>query len=188
MMNITNYPNYNLPQVRNSNLNFKGYERISLNCVDSFISKQELNIRKLQKKHFNAYSTIDKILIKLNLKKDLSEDMAILDHLGTDPWLYKGKISIRSYGQEHQMHLAEMGLDENKVLDNVTDIRCCGDFRHSKLKDMRNIERIGKNLYLNQSGITDLRNLKIVDRHVYLNEHLSKKDFANVEVCGCILR
>lgn len=144
---------------------------------------------ELKKKHFNALSLKDKLLIKVGLREDITTSMAILDHIGAAPVKLKGEntISINSYGYPELNKIKKLGLKEDEVIKHVSTIRRYADFNDSSLTDLVNIRRVGHNLYLGSSKINNIDGLKYVGRHVYLNENLSKKDFENTYVYGCIL-
>lgn len=192
MNTIINYstPNYYLSRPAN-NVKFTGARDDAMKkFVASFTKTSELTekLTELRNKHFEHYSFMDKALIKLGLKKDYSENMAIFEHLGVNPYMdKKGYIIIDKYGESEQFKIKNLGINEEKLFDGVSQIIRNGDFRKSSLTSLKNLKMVRGNLYLNESKIDNLGNLRSVGRHVYLNEHLAENDFAEVCVDGCIL-
>mgnify|MGYP004653273559 FL=1 len=181
-------------QMNNSNniTSFKGFGIKGLKGFKSaaqFGNKLPQELKGLEQKYFKEYSLMDKVLIKLNLKKDNSAAMAVFDSLGMEPKRYKnGSISVKKFGTYEQDFIHDMGLNENKLFKTISTVRGNAEFdKNSQITSLGNLEDISGNLYLRDSKINDVGNLNYVGRHVYLNEHLNKENFDNVHVFGCIL-
>ena len=84
-------------QMNNSN-NITSFKGFGIKGLKSFKSATQIEnklpqeLKGLEQKYFKEYSLMDKFLIKLNLKKDNSAEMAVFDSLGMEPIYSKGKI------------------------------------------------------------------------------------------------
>lgn len=181
-------------QMNNSNniTSFKGFGIKGLKGFKSaaqFGNKLPQELKGLEQKYFKEYSLMDKVLIKLNLKKDNSAAMAVFDSLGMEPERVRyGSISVKRFGTYEQSFIHDMGLNENKLFKTISSVRGNAEFdKNSQITSLGNLEDIYGTLYLRDSKINDVGNLNYVGRHVYLNEHLNKENFDNVHVFGCIL-
>ena len=176
----------------NNITSFKGFGIKDFKFLNPTLHKgrklpQEL--KSLEHKYFQEYSLKDKILIKLNLKKDNSAAMAVFDSLGLQPERFNdGSISVKKFGTHEQYSIHNMGLNEKKLFKNISAIRGNAEFdKNSQITSLENLEEISGNLYLRNSKIDNVGKLNHVGRHVYLNQHLGNNNFKDVNVDGCIL-
>lgn len=172
---------------------FKGKTKFGMHSIKSTIKNctgfpEELN--GLKQKYFNEYRAIDKILIKLRLKQDNSEEMAVLAAVGVKPQRrYNGTISVERFCAGEQAAIRDMGLDESKIFKRISDVRKNAEFdENTNITSLENLESVNGNLYLAYSKVNRLGRLRTVGKHVYLNNRLNEKDFSDVNVYGCILK
>ncbi len=181
-------------QMNNSN-NITSFKGFGIKGLKGFKSATQIEnklpqeLKGLEQKYFKEYSLMDKFLIKLNLKKDNSAEMAVFDSLGMEPKRYNdGTISVKRFGTYEQSFIHDMGLNEKKLFKTISSVRGNAEFdKNSQITSLENLEDISGNLYLRDSKIDNIGKLNYVGRHVYLNEHLNKESFDNVHVFGCVL-
>lgn len=186
---ISSQNSYTTPHVTS----FKSIAKLSMHSIKSPVkggTRFPEELEGLKQKYFNEYHSMDKILIKLKLKRDNSEEMAILASVGAKPQRrYDGTISVERFCINEQVAIRGMGLDENRIFKRISDVRKNAEFdENTNITSLGNLESVNGNLYLKYSKINSLGNLRTVGRHVYLNDCLDEKDFSNVDVCGCILK
>ncbi len=172
---------------------FKGMTKFGMHSIKSTIKSgtgfpEEL--KGLKQKYFNEYGSIDKVLIKLRLKHDNSEEMAVLAAIGVKPQRrHNGTISVERFCADEQAAIRDMGLDEGKIFKRISDVRKNAEFdEKTNITSLENLESVNGNLYLVYSKVNRLGRLHTVGRHVYLNDCLNEKDFSDVNIYGCILK
>ena len=99
-------------------------------------------------------------------KKELADDiknnnfMNIFEYFGMNPREDKdGNITLYCYRQPDEFTFKDLGIDENKLFENVVKIKNSADFSHSDLKVLANLEEIGLDAVFGKSQITSLPKL-----------------------------
>ena len=70
---------------------------------------------------------------------------------------YSGIVDGKSYS------LSDLGIDENKLMENISVILCGMDLSGSMLTSAVKLRKVGKRIYFSDSKISDLRNLEILN-------------------------
>lgn len=116
-----------------------------------------------------------------------------------------GTFNISHYEQpDFDISFSDLGINENKLIENVKEIHYDGDFRNSRIKGFKNLKFIGGDALFHNSSIVDLGsleyiagdahfegsnivstgNLKTVDIDLHIwNSKL--KNLGNIECIGC---
>lgn len=101
-------------QMNNSN-NITSFKGFGIKGLKSFKSATQIEnklpkeLKGLEQKYFKEYSLMDKLLIKMNLKKDNSAEMAVFDSLGMEPKRYNdGTISVKRFGTYEQSFIHDV--------------------------------------------------------------------------------
>ena len=115
--------------------------------------------------YYNSKNAADKIKA---LQNKVSEALAennkfkILQALDFEPELLNdGTFSISHYKQ-FEINLKEIGINEETLLDNVSEIRGNADFCDSEIKSLKNIKQILGDADFCNSIVTDLGNLETI--------------------------
>lgn len=136
--------------------------------VDTFIRKKSVAMEeKALYTYYNSKNAADKInTLKNKVDNALAENnyFKILEILGFEPEvLDDGSFSINEYKQfSSDISLKEIGLDEEKVIENVSEIRGNAEFCDSEIKALKNIKRILGDADFCNSIITDLGELESI--------------------------
>ena len=74
----------------------------------------------------------------------------------------KGELIISHYAQPKKCSFEDYGIDEDKLLQQVSEIEGDADFKSSKATSLWNVKKIGGNAEFTKSEIQDLGELKII--------------------------
>jgi hypothetical protein len=142
-------------------------------------------------------NTVGQVRADIGEAIDKNDVYRIMEYFGFKPeYLEDGKISIVAYMQPRQANFSELGIDENRLFEEITEIRTNASFRNcaaSSLKNVRKIggmvifaessildggalEEIGGDLYLANSKITKLPNLKSVGGNICVKNSSIKRE------------
>ena len=112
-----------------------------------------------------AKAKIDSIKIKADLKDaiETNDAKAIYNYFGIETEENDDKtLTISFYRQPKNLTFEDLGIDENKIFENVKKIKHYADFRGSSLTNLGKLEYIGADTSFACSKIRNLGNLKYI--------------------------
>ena len=81
----------------------------------------------------------------------------------------EGKLILDCYKQPDKFTFEELGINENKLLKDVVEIKGDADFRFSELTKSDDLRRIGGNANFTYSEVKNLNNLKSISGNAYFS-------------------
>ena len=109
------------------------------------------------------------------MRKDIGEAIdnndvfSIMEYFGFSPKLLEdGTISIAGYMQPRYNTFFELGIDENKLFEKISEIRGNAAFRNCSACSLKNIRRIGGMANFNESSLIDTGALEQIGGDLYL--------------------
>lgn len=136
--------------------------------IDEFIKNNKLNLGRSDEKLLTEAINRKKDFLELKeiLKDDITNNnqINIFNKVGIsankNP---NGEIIISHYSQPNTgFTFKDLGIDENKLLKNVVEIKGNGDFIHSNLTIANELRKIGKDANFMYSKIKSLNNLEYI--------------------------
>lgn len=155
-----------------------------------YAKKTKIEIEQLKKKFNTEYTSADKLAITLGLKKDYTNPEVLLNEFNFVPKKQQdGTYSILYYKQPDDYTFEDIGINEQNLIDNVSEVRNNADFSSSNIKTFNTLKKVGKDfditnskitslgavesiggrLIANNSNLMNLGNLEQVGRNVFLN-------------------
>jgi len=127
----------------------------------------KMEFLKLQKKYKinKKDSGLNKVLYKIGIKsKKQKNNISIFKKFGiTSEKLQDGTISISQYKQPSDYFTyADIGIDENELFKNVSEIKGNANFRNTALKSLNHLQAIYGNATFANSNLEDLGDLKLI--------------------------
>ena len=145
------------------------------NAVNDFIGEKGC---ALKDKAFETYHEAKKQALKLKkYNNDLKEAIAnrdnfkIFEYLEYEPILLAdGTISINEYRiPTEEFSFEDLGINEEILFEDVSEIRGDCDFSDSKLKTLKKIKQILGTVYFSNSAITELGELEFIKEDVHFD-------------------
>jgi len=147
-------------------------------------TKIKNEIQKLKKKFNTEYTSADKLAIELGLKKDYTNPEVLLNELNFVPKKQKdGTYSILYYKQPDDYTFEDIGINEQNLIDNVSEIRNNANFNSSNIKTFNTLKKVGKHLDVTNSKITSLGTIESVRGELRANNS-NLIDLGNLEYVG----
>ncbi len=96
----------------------------------------------------------------------------------------QGKLILSHYMQPFDnISVCDLGIDEDKLFENVVEIKGDADFSKSKLTSLHNIKKIGGDLIIGDSTISDIGALESIEGNAdFRNTHI--RNFKNLTTVG----
>ena len=109
---------------------------------------------------------------------------AILNNFGIETVKNEnGLYTISHYEQPKKYTYKDLGIDENKMFEQIERIDDYAIFCNSELKDLGSVKSIGGNAYFGESKIKDLGQLETIEKRAFaMDSKLNQKSFEKVDV------
>ncbi len=143
--------------------------------IKRYINENELKLSGKAKINFdeaqNLYKDFENIQTELNKAIKSNNAELIYKYLGFEPEINENReLSIREFKQPSKYtSFAELGIDENKLLEKTHTIRGNAVFSNSKATSLQNIHNIQGDLDLCNSCIESLGNLEYISGDANFN-------------------
>jgi len=127
-----------------------------------YASKQNKKIHAEEVKNFQAQL------------KDAKNTKEIFNKIGIETEEDEnGKLTISHYNQPSQrVTFADLGIDEEKLMENVKEVKGNANFQKTSLKNIDNLEKVGGNTNIIGTPIKSMKNLKEVGGIAQFNDSL----------------
>lgn len=167
--------------------NYTNKNKISLKPIKHNINrakKTKSEIETLKAKFTSKNTLIDKLAIKAGFKKDYTNPEVIFKELGLEPQKKEdGTFSIFKFEEPSEYTYSEIGIDEQKLIDCVSEIRNYADFNSSNIKTLKTLRKVGEFLDITNSKITSLGTLESVGGELRA-QNSNLKDLGNLKFVG----
>lgn len=132
-------------------------------------------------------NTISSIRKEIGSAIEENDVYKIMEYFGFKPeYLDDGSISIAGYMQPRQGNFSDLGVDENRLFEKISEIRGNASFRNCAASSLVNIKKIGGMANFSESAILDTGALEEVGRGLYFADS-NIKSVPNLKKVGDII-
>ena len=142
-----------------------------LNILEERINNNNLKLWSDAQRALNTAENIKAQILKAknDLKDSINDTKTIFEYFGIKTEEDKnGLLTIDNYKQPDNFTYADLGIDENTLLEKVKSITGNANFRYSTVTKLPNLKSIGDNAVFSHSDLISVPELEIIGGNVEL--------------------